>query len=148
MVKAMTGVGPTTSEVFTGKDDDVARAMTDTRAAVRRTRLELVVEEVPVPAEAGIAATWWGWFSRFLGFEVTILPSYFRIHQNTKKKEMCMWSQGHPSVSKELAKVEDLYLGLTPMSDVCDDRLRRLPGGRRAGVWTTQPKLIGGNRAA
>ena len=61
----MTGVGPTTSEVFAGRDDVVAKATAAMRAAVRRTRLELAAE-VPLPAavEAGIAAvTWWGWSS-------------------------------------------------------------------------------------
>ena len=74
MVNAKTGVGPTTSEVFAGRDDDATKATAAMRAAVRRTRLELAAE-VPVPAaaEAGIAAvTWWGWFSRYLRFEDTI----------------------------------------------------------------------------
>ena len=86
MVNAMTGVAPTTSEVFAGRDDDVANATAAMRAAVRRTRLELAAE-VPLPAavEAGIAAvTWWGWSSRFLRFEDTIFPASFCIFGQIK----------------------------------------------------------------
>jgi hypothetical protein len=90
MVNAMTGVGPTTSEVFAERDDDVAKATAAMRAAVRRTRLELAAE-VPAPAAvgAGIAAvTWWGWSSRFLMFEDTIFPASFCIFGQTKIEKL------------------------------------------------------------
>lgn len=57
--KAITDAGP--SEVFAGKNDEVARATADTRAAVRRATLEVAPDEVPeaaAAAEAGIAVTW------------------------------------------------------------------------------------------
>ena len=59
--KAITGAGP--SEVFAGRNDEVATATADIRAAVRRPRLELAPDEVPEAAaavevvEAGIAVT-------------------------------------------------------------------------------------------
>ena len=59
MEKAITGAGPT-SEVFAGREDEVARATADTRAAVRRVMLELAPDVVPEAApEAGIAVTCW-----------------------------------------------------------------------------------------
>ena len=56
--KAMTGAGP--SEVFAGRNDEVAKATADTRAVVRRATLEVAPDEVleaAAAAEAGIAVT-------------------------------------------------------------------------------------------
>ena len=73
---AMTGAGP--SEVFAGRNDEVARATADTRAAVRRATLEIAPDEVPeTAAEAGIAVTWCPGPSALLqGSEESILTSY------------------------------------------------------------------------
>ena len=75
--KAITGAGP--SKVFAGRDDEVARATADTRAAVRRARLEVAADEVPEAAAAvgvGIAVTWCpGRLAFSQGSEYTILIS-------------------------------------------------------------------------
>ena len=73
--KAITGAGP--SKVFAGRDDEVARATADTRAAVRRATLEIAPDEVPeTAAEAGIAVTWCpGRLAFSQGSEYTILIS-------------------------------------------------------------------------